>query len=62
MSSFKRPTSIELDAQPKDDSQIPLKQNDILNDLFAIPKIAGLPQKPIGGFQDEKELGEIDED
>ena len=51
MSSYERPTSIELEVQPKDDSQIPLKQKDILNDLFEIAKMAGLPHKPIGGFQ-----------
>ena len=51
MTSFERPTSIELEVQPKDESQIPLKQREILNDLFDLTKIAGLPHKPIGGFQ-----------
>ena len=51
MTSFERPTSIELEVQPKDESQIPLKQREILNDLFDLTKMAGLPPRPIGGFQ-----------
>ena len=51
MSVYQRPTSIELEVQPKDENQIPLKQRDILNDLFRLAKAAGLPDKPLGGFQ-----------
>ena len=51
MTSYERPTSIELEVQPKEESQIPLKQREIINDLFDLAKLAGLPHKPIGGFQ-----------
>ena len=51
MAIYERLESIEIEVLPKAQIQMPLKQNDLLEDLLRLQIIAGLPKGTIEGFQ-----------